>query len=44
MKSNRYLVGVLGETAIASSCTQTRKGARYRRLARRQAQVALGNT
>ena len=37
-----------GETAIAAGTTQTREGARYRRLARRRgkakAQVALGNT
>ena len=47
-KGNRYLAGVLGETAIAAGRTQTREGARYRRIARRRgtnkAQVALGNT
>jgi transposase len=47
-KGNRYLGGLLGETAIAASKTQTREGARYRRLARRRgkakALVALGNT
>jgi transposase len=47
-KGNRYLAGVTGETAIAAGKTQTREGARYRRLARRRgkakAQVALGNT
>jgi transposase len=47
-KGNRYLAGVLGETAVAASRTQTREGARYRRLARRRgkakAQVAVGNT
>ena len=47
-KGNRYLAGTLGETAVAASRTQTREGARYRRLARRRgkakAQVALGNT
>ena len=47
-KGNRYLAGTLGETAIAASRTQTREGARYRRIARRRgkakAQVALGNT
>ncbi len=47
-KGNRYLAGVLGETAISAGRTQTREGARYRRLARRRgknkAQVALGNT
>ena len=34
-KGNRYLGGLLGETAIAAGKTQTREGARYRRLARR---------
>ncbi len=47
-KGNRYLAGVLGETAVSAGRTQTREGARYRRLARRRgkakAQVALGNT
>jgi transposase len=47
-KGNRYLAGLLGETAAAAGRTQTREGARYRRLARRRgkakAQVALGNT
>jgi transposase len=47
-KGNRYLAGITGETAIAAGKTQTREGARYRRLARRRgkakAQVALGNT
>jgi transposase len=47
-KGNRYLSGLLGETAVAAGKTQTREGARYRRLARRRgkakAQVALGNT
>jgi transposase len=47
-KGNRYLAAVLGETAVAAGRTQTREGARYRRLARRtgkaKAQVALGNT
>ena len=47
-KGNRYLASVLGETAAAAGRTQTREGARYRRLARRRgklkAQVALGNT
>ena len=45
---NRYLAGVTGETAVAAGRTQTREGARYRRIARRRgkpkAQVALGNT
>src|SRR5271154_879501 len=47
-KGNRYLAGVLGETAASAGRTQTREGARYRRLARRRgklkAQVAVGNT
>ena len=47
-KGNRYLGGLLGETAIAAGKTQTREGARYRRLARRRgkakALVAVGNT
>jgi hypothetical protein len=47
-KGNRYLAGLLGETAVAAGKTKTREGARYRRLARRRgkpkAQVALGNT
>jgi transposase len=45
---NRYIGAVTGETAIAAGKTQTREGARYRRLSRRRgkakAQVALGNT
>ena len=47
-KGNRYLAGALGETAVAAGRTQTREGARYRRIARRRgkakAQVAVGNT
>jgi hypothetical protein len=47
-KGNRYLGGLLGETTVAAGRTQTREGARYRRLARRRgkakAQVAVGNT
>ena len=47
-KGNRYLAGITGETAVAAARTQTREGARYRRLARRRgkakAQVAVGNT
>ena len=42
------LGGLLGETAIAAGKTQTREGARYRRLARRRgkakALIAVGNT
>ena len=47
-KGNRYLAGITGETAVAAGRTQTREGARYRRLARRRgkakALVAVGNT
>jgi len=47
-KGNRYLAAITGETAAAAGKTQTREGARYRRLACRRgkakAQVALGNT
>jgi transposase len=47
-KGNKYLGAVTGETAVAAGRTQTREGARYRRLARRRgkakAQVAVGNT
>jgi transposase len=47
-KGNRYLGGLPGETALAAGKTQTREGARYRRLARRRgkakALVALGST
>jgi transposase len=45
---NRYIGAVTGETAVAAGRTQTREGARYRRLSRKRgkakAQVALGNT
>jgi transposase len=47
-KGNRYLAGLLGETAAAAGKTQTREGARYRRLARKRGKakacVAVGNT
>lgn len=47
-KGNRYLKSVLGEAAVAAIRTNTRLGARYRRLARRigkpKAQVALART
>src|SRR6202008_1858572 len=47
-KGNRSLAAVTGETAVAAGRTQTREGARYRRLSRRRgkakAQVAVGNT
>jgi DNA-binding CsgD family transcriptional regulator len=45
-KGNRYLAGLPGETAVAAGKTQTREGARCRRIARRQgkakAQAAPG--
>jgi hypothetical protein len=45
-KGNRYLAAITGETAAAVSKTQTREGARNRRLARRRgkAKAATGNT
>ena len=47
-KGNTYLGGVLGETAISAGRTQTREGARYRKLARSRGKakacVAVGNT
>jgi transposase len=47
-KGNRYIGAVTGETAVAAGKTQTREGARYRRLSRRRgkdkARVAVGNT
>ena len=47
-KGNRYVGAVTGEAAVAAGKTQTREGARYRRLARRRgkakARVAVGNT
>ncbi len=47
-KGNRYLGAVTGGTAVAAGRTQTREGARHRRLARRRgpakACVATGNT
>jgi transposase len=47
-KGNKYLGAVPGETAVSAGRTQTREGARCRRLARRRgkakAQVALGST
>jgi transposase len=45
---NRYIGAVTGETSVAAGKTQTREGARYRRLSRKRgkakANVALGNT
>lgn len=47
-RGNRYLAGVLSEASVSAGKTQTRIGARYRRLAKRRgsakAQVATGNT
>ena len=47
-KGNRYPGAVTGETAVAAGRTQTREGARHRRLARRRGKakacVATGNT
>jgi transposase len=47
-KGNRYLGAVSGQTSAAAGKTQTREGARYRRLCRTRgkakAQVAVGNT
>ena len=47
-KGNRYLGAVTGETAVAAGRTQTREGARDRRLARRRGKAkacaAAGNT
>jgi transposase len=47
-KGNKYLAAVTGETAVAAGKTQTREGARYRKIARargkNKACVALGNT
>jgi transposase len=47
-KGNRYVAGVLGEASVTIGRTQTRLGARYRRLAKRRgtakAHVAVGNT
>lgn len=45
---NRYVAAVTGQTAVAAGKTQTREGARHRRLARRRGKakacVATGNT
>jgi transposase len=47
-KGNRYVAAITGETAVAAGKTQTREGARYRRLSRRRGKlkacVAVGNT
>ena len=45
---NRYVAAVTGQTAVAAGKTQTREGARHRRLVRRRGRakacVATGNT
>ena len=45
---NRYVAAVTGETAVAAGKTQTREGARHRRISRRRGRakaiVATGNT
>ena len=47
-RGNRYIGAVTGETAVAAGKTDTREGARHRRLARRRGKakacVATGNT
>jgi transposase len=47
-KGNKYLGAVTGETAVAAGKTQTRQGARYRKIARsrgkNKACLAIGNT
>lgn len=47
-KGNRYTGAAAGETSVPAGRTQTREGARYRRLARRigkdKAQAAVSNT
>jgi transposase len=47
-KGNRYVGAVVGETSVAAGKTDTREGARHRRLSRRRgknkAVVATGNT
>jgi transposase len=47
-KGNRYLGAITGETSVAAGKTDTREGARYRKLARTRGKakacVAVGNT
>jgi transposase len=47
-RGNKYVTAVLGETAVAAGKTQTREGARHRKICRRRgkakAVVATGNT
>jgi transposase len=47
-RGNKYITAVLGETAVAAGKTQTREGARHRKISRKRgkakAVVATGNT
>ncbi len=47
-RGNKYISAVLGETAVAAGKTQTREGARHRKISRKRgkakAVVATGNT
>jgi transposase len=47
-RGNKYVTAVLGETAVAAGKTQTREGARHRKISRKRgkakAVVATGNT
>jgi transposase len=47
-RGNKYITAVIGETAVAAGKTQTREGARHRKISRRRgkakAVVATGNT
>jgi transposase len=47
-RGNKYITAVLGETAVAAGKTQTREGARHRKISRRRGKakacVATGNT
>jgi transposase len=47
-RGNKYITAILGETAVAAGKTQTREGARHRKICRKRgkakAVVATGNT
>jgi len=47
-RGNKYITAVLGETAVATGKTQTREGARHRKISRKRGKakacVATGNT
>jgi len=47
-RGNKYITAVLGETAVAAGKTQTREGARHRKISRKRGKakacVATGNT